>query len=188
MNETLRTAIVLIVVLLGTFGLLNFFDNEKGLEKVTHEPIPSISADEDYGKDFKTYKSKLGYSFQYPDYMFITEDPEPNIPERILVLSSTINKDDMFGVVISVMENSEGEDPEHWIKVSYSGEDLSKDYDYNVFDIDGQKAISTDGGTWVVVNTPNNKYRLSVALLYGKGNVPLFTEIGIIVSSLIFAH
>lgn len=186
MNETLRTAIVLMVVLLGTFGLLDFFDKGKDLEKVTYEPIPSISTDEDYGKDFKTYKSKLGFSFQYPDHLFIAEDPKPGIPERILVLSSAINKDDIFGVVISVSENNEGEDPEQWIKGPYSGADLLKGY--NIIDIDGQKAVELDGGTWVVVNTPNNKYRLNVALLPGKNNNLLFTEIGVIVSSLAFTH
>lgn len=184
MNETLRTAIVLAVLFFGAFGLLSFSDKENGLEKVTYEPIPNISADEDYGKDFKTYKSKLGYSFQYPDYMFITEDPKPGIPERIFVLSSAINKDDIFGVVISVSENNETEDPEHWVRGSYSGADLSEGY--NIIDIDGQKAVELDGGTWVVINTPNNKYRLNIALLPGKNNNLLFTEIGIIVTSLHF--
>lgn len=197
MNETLKTAIVLAVFFFGVFGLSNFSEKERGSGKVTQNPIPSISADIYYSKEFKTYKSKLGYSFQYPDNLFITEDPDPGIPERIFVLSSAINKDDIFGVIVSVSENSEWEDPEHWIKGPYSGADLSKGY--NIINVDGQEAVELEEETWVVVNTPNNKYRLSVAILPSKNNRfvttetgisdnLLFTEINIIISSLKFAR
>jgi len=118
--------------------------------------------------------------------MFITEDPNPGMPERVLVLSSAINKNDIFGVVVSVSENNEKVDPEQWIKGPYTDADLSEGY--NIFDIDGQKAVSVYEGSAVVVNTPNNKYRLNIALLPGENGNLLFTEIGIIVSSLIFVH
>jgi hypothetical protein len=74
--------------------------------------------------------------------------------------------------------------PVEWLKGPDSGADLSDGY--NVFDIDGQEAVSVDGGTWVVVNTPDNKYRLSIALLPGENGTLLFTEEGIIISSLKF--
>ncbi len=57
---------------------------------------------------------------------------------------------------------------------------------YNKFDLDGQEAIVIEGGTWVVVNTPDNKYRLSIALLPGKDDQLLLTEMGIIIDSLRF--
>jgi hypothetical protein len=50
----------------------------------------------------------------------------------------------------------------------------------------GQEAIVIEGGTWVVVNTPDNKYRLSIALLPGKDDQLLLTEMGIIIDSLRF--
>lgn len=187
MNETLKIAIISAVVIAAVAALISFPTKDRNSEKVSYAPIPSIDASEEYieySKDFKTYTSKLGYSFEYPSHLFIVEDPEPFIAERILILASTINKDDIFGVVISVSENNEAEDPEQWVKWSYSGADLSKGY--NIIDIDGQKAVSLEGGAWVVVNTPDNKYRLNIALLPGKNKELLFTEIGIVVSSFKF--
>lgn len=188
MNETLRIAIISAVVIVVVVALISFPTKDRNLEKVSYASIPSIDANEEYieyRKDFKTYTSKLGYSFEYPNHLFIVEDPEPLIAERILILASTISKDDIYGVVISASENDEKIAPIDWIKGPYSGADLSNGY--TILNIDGQKAVSLDAGTWVVVNTPDNKYRLNIALLPGKNNELLFTEIGIVVSSFMFS-
>jgi len=58
MNETFKIVVILGILIFGVIGLSNLTVKDVGSEKVTHNPIPSISADEDYGKNFKTYNSK----------------------------------------------------------------------------------------------------------------------------------
>lgn len=166
-----------------------FYTNKSQIQKVTHDPIPSIGMTEEYeeySKSFKTYESKLGYSFQYPSHLYVMEDPELiGTPERLFILPTAPEpKGSIYGVVISIGVNDENMSPVEWLKGPDSGADLSDGY--NVFDIDGQEAVSVEGGTWVVVNTPDNKYRLSIALLPGEDGTLLFTEEGIIISSLVF--
>lgn len=188
MNETFKAAAISSVVIF-TIITYSLYANKYKTMPVTHVPVPSIGMSEEYekyAKTFKTYTSKLGYSFQYPPHLFITENSETGSPERVFVLSSESTKDDIFGVVVSVSENRDNLSPEEWARGPYSGADLSKGY--NIEDVAGQKAISLDNGTWVVVNTPNSKYRLSIALLPGKleaGGL-LFTEMGIILETLRF--
>jgi hypothetical protein len=177
-----------LVLLLVTFYIYN--SKKDNSEKVTHDPIPSIGLTneyEDYEKTFKTYNSQFGFSFQYPPHLYVMEDPEPFIPERLYVLPTSVKTDtsNIYGVVISTAENEDGMTPLKWLKGPNSGADLSQGY--NVLDIDGQEAISLDGGTWVVVDTPDKKYQISIALLPGKNGDLLFTEIGIIISSLKFS-
>jgi hypothetical protein len=61
---------------------------------------------------------------------------------------------------------------------------------YKEIEIDGEKAITVEDGTWIVVNTPDMKRRLSIALLadkYNKDNgEPLISEEAIIIDSLKF--
>jgi hypothetical protein len=167
-----------------------YYFNKNNLGKVTHDPIPSIGTNdeyENYEKSFKTYDSQFGFTFQYPPYLYVMEDPEPGISERLFVSPiPTKDNNEIYGIVISTAENEDGMTPLKWLQGPDSGADLSKGY--NVLDLDGQEAISLEGGTWVVVDTPDKKYQLSIALLPSKNGDLLFTEIGIIVSSLKFSR
>jgi len=148
---------------------------------------PNSGMYENYTKDAKTYESKLGFSFKYPSYLYVMDLVGDFTSGQIIVLpSSTKGSDDNYGVVVSVGVNDENMTPLEWLGGPDSGADLSKGY--NKFDLDGQEAIALDGGTWVVVNTPDNKYRLGIALLDGKSNTQLFTEMGIILDSLRFSR
>lgn len=188
---TKKHIITYLLIALVIYLAFIFYTNKNQIQKVTHDPIPSIGMTEEYdeySETFKTYESKLGYSFQYPPHLYVMEDPELiGIPERLFILPNSIknNSSDVYGIVLSVADNDENITPLDWLKSEYSGADLSKGY--NVIDLDGQEAISLDGGTWVVVNTLDNKYRLSIALLPGENGNLLFTEEGIIVSSLKFS-
>ena len=189
MNKKYIISYLLIIIVLG--GLFYLYSNKKTVGNVSYDPIPSIGMTEEYdeySKTFKTYESKLGYSFQYPPHLYVMEDPELiGTPERLFILPTEAEpKGAIYGVVISIGVNDENMSPVEWLKGPDSGADLSNGY--NVFDIDGQEAVSVDGGTWVVVNTPDNKYRLSIALLPGENDTLLFTEEGIIISSLKFAR
>jgi len=188
MNKKTILIITILVLLLGT---ITFYYHRSNSENVTYEPIPSIEPSEEwieYAKSLKEYDSVLGFSFLYPPHLYVMEDPEPFIPERLFVLPVSIKKgntDDIHGIIISTAENDEEMTPLEWLKGSNSGADLSKGY--NILNIDSQEAVSLNGGTWVVVNTLDNKYRISIALLPSKNGDLLFTEIGIIINSLRFS-
>lgn len=181
---------VILISLALLLVIFYIYNSKKGdSEKMTYDPIPSIGLTDEYEryeKTFKTYNSQFGFSFQYPPHLYVMEDPEPFIPERLFVLPTSVKKntDDIYGVVISTADNEDGMTPLKWLKGPYSGADLSEGY--NVLDIDGQEAISLNGGTWVVVDTPDKKYQISIAFLPGKRGDLLFTEMGIIISSLKF--
>jgi hypothetical protein len=186
---TRKHIIAYLLIVLAIYLAFVFYTNRNQTQKVSYDPIPSIGMNEEYeeySKTFKTYESKLGYSFKYPSHLYVMEDPELiGTPERLYILpASPESKGGIYGVVISIGVNDENMSPVEWLKGPDSGADLSDGY--NVFDIDGQEAVSVDGGTWVVVNTPDNKYRLSIALLPGENGTLLFTEEGIIISSLKF--
>lgn len=181
--------VIYLLIALVIYLAFVFYTNKNQTQKVSNDSIPSIGMTEEYeeySKTFKTYESKLGYSFQYPPHLYVMEDPELiGTPERLFILpTSPEPKGSIYGVVISIGVNDENMSPVEWLKGPYSGADLSDGY--NTFDIDGQEAVSVEGGTWVVVNTPDNKYRLSIALLPGGNDTLLFTEEGIIISSLKF--
>ncbi len=148
---------------------------------------PGVGMYESYTKDAQTYESKLGFSFKYPSYLHVMDMIGNFESGPIVVLPiSKKDSDDNYGVVVSVGLNDKNMTPLDWVEGPNSGADLSKTY--QKFDLDGQEAIVLDDGAWVVVNTPNNRYRLSIALLPGENHNFLFTEMGIIIDSLRFVQ
>lgn len=144
--------------------------------------FPSIQADSDYGKDFKTYTSDSGFSFKYPPHLKVME----LMPQLALVPVS--ERSNSGSIIISVGVNDENMTAEEWLLSTNSGYVQSKERygNYHKTTIDGQDAVYTDGGMWAVVNTPNNELRLSIApLVDGEQGIP-FTETGIILGSLVF--
>ena len=155
---------------------------------IIDDPKPEIeigatNTEEKFVSNLQMYESKLEFSFQYPPHLSVRKDTESLIPERLFVLPQSIEDDDVSAIIISVAENDEGMTPLEWLSGPSSGADLSKEYD--LLSLDGQGAISLDNGTWVVVNTPDEKYRLSIAMFPDDSDI-LFTEMGIIINSLRF--
>ncbi len=150
---------------------------------------PGLGMYENYTEDAKTYESRLGYySFQYPPYLRILDMTDEFSPERVLAMP--VDGSDPHGVVVSVGLNDEEMTAEEWLLSENSGyfQSIDEYGDYYKFSLDEQEAVYTDGGTWVVVNTPDNRYRLSIALVPGKNDNLLFTEMGIIIDSLRFSR
>lgn len=113
------------------------------------------------------YNSEYGFAFNYPDSMRVMADPENtdhNFHIFIIPNSDEANEDEpMNAVVISGARNRPPLTPLEWLEGPNSGADMSKGY--NMLNIGGQEAVSMEGGTWIVINTPDNEYRLSIATL-----------------------
>lgn len=184
-------------IFLGGVIFSEHYSSVSSPEEVVSISAPSVGANEKYAEDsksFKIYKSNLGFSFEYPEYMFVDIDPEE--PERLLVFfNSTKENPDgpVSGVIIATAENNPVGTPTEWM----SGEWMaSKSVDSKGAligpekrNIDGQEAISMHGGHWIGVNTPDNKRRVSIALFAtpDSDSTP-FAEMGIIVNSLTFTR
>jgi len=143
-------------------------------------PIPSVTANEGYWKEFKTYNTDFGFSFEYPSYLEAVSFQEST--NYVVVSSPNKEDDDTSAIIISIADNDENLTAEEWLLGPTSG--LQKGDEYFRSEIDGQPAVYTDGGMWTVVNTPDNKYRLSIADI--KDKQILFTEMGIVIESLTF--
>ena len=150
-------------------------------------PIPSIGTNEEYenySKSFKIYRSDLGFSFKYPPHLAITITPDMPDSNWIVLESLNSTEENKSAVIISIGLNDEQMTPEEWLLGPTSGFRRSDGYFKET--IDGQNAVYTDGGMWTVVNTPDNKYRLNITYLAtGNGDI-LFSEMGIVIESLIF--
>ncbi|MDP6388041.1 MAG: hypothetical protein QGG63_02100, partial [Candidatus Pacebacteria bacterium] len=153
-----------------------------------------------YTQDYEIYvDGEIGFSFKYPNYLFIEKDP--NIPNMLIIMPERLKTTDepFTSISITVEENSNLLTPFEWLKQEAIGSsrakpfdavDIMKEYldDYQIETIDGQQAIFIDGGLWVVVNTPNQKWRISISPLLDErsGASALFRETEIIVNSFSF--
>ncbi len=88
-------------------------------------------------------------------------------------------------IVISIAENDENLKPEEWLLDPDAG-GLKDSAKYYKTTIDGQDAVYTDDGMWTVVNTPDNKYRLSIADITVDNAERLINEMKVVVGSLTF--
>jgi len=177
LNKTDRFMLTFIFLILVISGAYLVFQNKPDLASKQTDSLCSL-----FG--CKTYNSDLGFSFQYPDYMYVTNVVDSN---RIAILpnSHKTNKDEpLTAVIISAGENPQ-ETPFEWMLGGTSSYDISQGYEKVT--IDGEKAIAVENGTWIVVNTPDNKWRLSIALMADKDNgKPLYDEQTIIINTLKF--
>lgn len=192
MNETLKIAIISAFIIVVVAALISFSTKDRNSEKVSFAPIPNIDANEEYvgySKDFKTYASKFGFSFQYPNHFSLKNNSTLDTSghsEQLSILANVIdNKYDIYGVIISVSENSDGVSPLDWLKGPL-GADLINSY--SILDVDGQPAIFLNNETLIVVNTPDDKYRLKIELILAEDKEPSFNEIDMVVSSLRFVR
>lgn len=191
MNETLKTSIIVIVLLVVGVFAFQYKNYEKtetdSVKSGDYVDIPSISTNEEYEnyeKTFKTYKSDLGFSFKYPPHLKVTVTPDMPDSNWVVLESSNSTEENKSAIIVSIGLNDEKMTPEEWLLGSTSGFKHSDKYFKTK--IDGQDAVYTDGGMWTIVNTLDNKYRLSIAdLTTGKADI-LFTEMGIVVETLSF--
>jgi hypothetical protein len=151
-------------------------------------------------QDYETYiDSEIGFSFEYPNHLFIGKDPE--IPNMLIIMPERLKTtNELFtSITITVEENSNSLTPFEWIKQEAVGSNRPKPFDvvdmmkeyfgnYQVETIDGQQAVFMDGGLWAVVNTPNQKWRISISPLLDikSGARVLFKETEVIINSLSF--
>ena len=126
------------------------------------------------------YDSGLGFSFKYPDYTKVERVYEGN---SWIVISPKDNENTK--IIISIGDNSENLKAEEWFLGENSGFDPSEDIFFRT-KIDGQNAVYTEGGTWLVVNTRDNKYRLSIAKLTTGDAKVMYKEMGIVLKTLRF--
>ncbi len=135
------------------------------------------------------YTSELGFSFYYPNDMYVqngSDGPDDNYRLLIIPNSYQDNEDqDLTAIVISASLNEPPQTPLEWLRGPYSGADMAKGY--SKLDIDGQEAISMNGRNWVTVDTPDNKYQISIATLPGENpSQGLQDEMSTIVNSIVF--
>lgn len=113
--------------------------------------------------NIQTYTaSEYGFSFQYSDDYYVTDDTSDGwvVLEPIALRNSPEN----YGIIISPRQNTSSETALDWLKdPNAGGYNISQGY--NTVQIGGQEAISVENGDWVVVNTPDNTERLSIAIL-----------------------
>ena len=170
-----------LVYAVGALAYDSIFPPDDISENGSYSDIPSIEASPDYGEDFKTY-SNSAFSFSYPPHFEVFD-----MLSHIVL--SPVDKDSKSGkIIVSIGLNDENMTAEEWFLSPDSGYTQSKDLygDYHKATIDGQDAVYTSGGMWTVVNIPDDEFRLSIADLTGKGeNIP-FTEMGIVIESLVF--
>lgn len=181
-NKTLLAGIMVLIIILGIFSWVNKSNNDSYL------PVSSVGADENYGKDFETYESGLGFSFKYPPHLIVESLPKlpTETTDRIIIRPVGDEKDITSAIIISISLNNENVSAEEWLLGPTSG--LKDGDEYHKTTIGGQNAVYTDGGMWTVVNTPDNKYRLSIADLTIGDTDRLFTEMGIVIESLVFKY
>lgn len=115
------------------------------------------------------YVSELGFSFYYPNDMYVmdgSDGADDNF--RVLVIPNSYKDNQskpLNAVVISASSNNPPITPLKWLDGPDSGADMSKGY--SKINMDGREAISLENGNWVVVDTPDNKYQISIATLPG---------------------
>lgn len=139
-------------------------------------------------KNPKSYESKVGFSFQYPVSLFVTTYGEE---DNWITISPKLewNNDEgpMTAIIISWSHDSPEMSAEEWLNGPNSGYNISNYGNYHHRLIGGQDAVITDTD-WVVVHTPDNKTRLSIAYLAEeeKGVRPLQQELQMILDTFSF--
>lgn len=144
-------------------------------------PEPVLTKSEK--SELKTYTDDLGFSFRYPSNMSVKVIPKLDPANTQIIAIKPKNTEDNL-IIISVANNDENISPEEWLLGPTSGFKVSDEY--HITTIDGQNIVYTDNNMWFVINTPDNKYRLSIADLNPDKKSRLFKEMGIIITSLKF--
>ena len=139
-------------------------------------------------EDHQMYvNNELGFSFQYPNHLFLEEDLD--IDKRLIMFPKSLrnNETDPFTAIIIDIYESNDIPLLDWLKSPDSNYDIL-DGGYDVLIVGGQDAVSIDNGIWIIFNSPDQKKRISISPLIDlrNGAVPLYNEIDKIVDSFSF--
>lgn len=112
---------------------------------------------------------EFGFSFKYSSDFFVGDDTnEPDAGGGWFYIIPVAFKngrtiEETGAIVISPRQKDPTQTALDWLKSPESGYDMAKGY--KTEKVSGQEAISVENGDWVVVDTPDNKERLSIAIL-----------------------
>ena len=139
-------------------------------------------------KSYQTYvNDELGFSFQYPSYLFLEKDLD--IDTRLIMFPKSLksNETEPFTAIIIDIYESDNVSLLDWLKSPDSNYDIL-DGGYDMLIVGGQEAVSIDHGLWIIFNSPDQKKRISISPLIDlrNGAVPLYNEIDKIVDSFSF--
>ena len=140
---------LLVIGLIGAFFLVRYYSGRESL----------IS-------NLQTYTAH-GFSFEYSADFYVGDDTNNTDGGWIYVLPIAYKNNpngDTQAIVISPRANHPSQTALDWLKDPNSGGyDISQGY--KTVKVGGQDAISVENGDWVVVNTPDNTERISIAIL-----------------------
>ena len=188
MNKYLETGILAVVIGIAIIGGIYSEKNKGKVSDATSVEMGVLDRDPCWQFVCRAYHSDYGFSFKYPDHMYIMNGKiDENDNDRLIIRPKshlTDINEPLTAIIISMGYNDENMTPVEWLQGPDSGYDPSENY-YRI-EIDGQEGVETEGGMWTVVNTPDNKWRISIADLADKDANILFTEMGIIINTLKF--
>ena len=140
---------LLVIGLIGSFFLVRYYTGSKSV----------IS-------DTQTYTAS-GFSFKYSADFYVGDDTNNTDGGWIYVLPIAYKNNpngDTPAIVISPRQNNPSQTALDWLRdPNAGGYDISQGY--KTVQVGGQAAISVENGDWVVVNTPDNTERISIAIL-----------------------
>lgn len=184
--------LVSVVVLIGIVSFIFMGDEPvENIDKTTFQngsfmPIPLV-ADNDYKGDLKTYTSEFGFSFDYPSQLEVNVDPDSK-DQKIIITPVGLKKEDgARSIVIDIFKSDKKITAEEWLLSPVSGFNSSVAR-YHKAVIDDMVAVYVQGGMWVLVNTPDYEYRLSIMNSPDKDGNALVDEMGAILESMKFVR
>lgn len=115
--------------------------------------------------DFQTYTaSEYGFSFKYSSDFYVSDDTADGWIVVMPVALKNNTDGNIEGIVISPRQNTSSQTALDWLKdPNAGGYDISQGY--NTVQVAGKTGIAVENGDWVVVNTPDNSERLSIAIM-----------------------
>jgi hypothetical protein len=163
----------------------NSDDEDTGVPNGSISPIEKFPLTESDEKKLKTFTGYDKFTFQYlsDESVKILPKIEDGGNRWVMIRPDVNNKNSIW---INIASNSGGLSPEEWLLGPDSGFDTNDVY--HKTKIDGQDAVYTDASMWTVVNTPDNKYRLSIADLNPDDNLRLTKEMNILIASFKFTR
>lgn len=105
------------------------------------------------------YKSRWGVSFEYYDNFQVITEIQGN---RYIYITPRPDYSTEYGmIIISFAQNDENLTPEGWLLSEDSG--FNEEFGYSETKIGGESAVITEDKMWAMVNTPDDKTRISIA-------------------------
>ncbi len=182
-QEEVMNQIMEMVAKEGCSNDVGYFQDHRNDINGEEASITLVSEKELEESDLLEHKIELTFSFKYPTNTRVLTFEDSEEGTSWVVIEN--KEDENSKIIISIADNSEGITAEEWFLGPNSGFDPNEDIFFRT-QIDGQPAVFTDSGTWVVVNTPDGKHRLSIAEMTVEDAKVMYKEMGIILGTLKF--